>query len=382
MKNFNIVFLGRTPFPNGAAMSKRHKYIIDYLCTKDDVRVYKYASWNNKGWNNPDKGLYKEKVEYVNTKYSKSFFSLMPICIECCRFLKHAFHKGEDNILVVSMVQYEQIVPFLYAKKLGYKVVFDLVENFEVKGGDSTFFYTLNHKISNLFLGQGNGFFVISSFLEKWHRERNHIPICLLPNSVPMQKKRIKEKFSVPMRIVYAGTFASKDGVHYLIEGFDKFVRQNSFAEVELRLMGIGKVQECDMKIINNNSAIKVLGFVEEGQLREELANADVLAMTRCNSKFANYGFPFKLSEYLATGNTVIATKVGDVPKYLEDKKNAYLIAPEDSDAICNILIHICAHQEEAIQVGINGQEVVLQYFNQDVNGLKFYKFLKSLSEV
>ena len=66
----------------------------------------------------------------------------------------------------------------------------------------------------------------------------------------------------------------------------------------------------------------------------------------------------------------------------MEDKKNAYLIAPEDSDAICNILIHICAHQEEAIQVGINGQEVVLQYFNQDVNGLKFYKFLKSLSEV
>ncbi len=61
--------------------------------------------------------------------------------------------------------------------------------------------------------------------------------------------------------------------------------------------------------------------------------NSDVLCMCRKESGFANAGFPFKLGEYLATGNPVICTKVSDVEYYL-DNEDVYLIDPGCPDQI------------------------------------------------
>lgn len=64
---------------------------------------------------------------------------------------------------------------------------------------------------------------------------------------------------------------------------------------------------------VKDKAYIRYLGFVSDEELIEQLLESDILCMTRCNSVFANYGFPFKLSEYLSTDNVVLATSVGDL---------------------------------------------------------------------
>ena len=150
-----------------------------------------------------------------------------------------------------------------------------------------------------------------------------------------------------------SGTYALKDGVSFLIEGVKKAVQIG--CKCELILVGKGRVRDMTfLDEIKDFSWIKYLGFISDEELYAKMRECDILAMTRINSKFANFGFPFKLSEYLSTGNVVMATEVGDVPLYL-NKSNSLLIPPEDSNAIANAILYVSENPVNSLQIGRNG---------------------------
>ena len=74
-----------------------------------------------------------------------------------------------------------------------------------------------------------------------------------------------------------------------------------------------------------------------------------------------------------------MATTVGDVTQYLIDKKNAFLIPPENVDAMAKVLEYIYTNEDFAIQVGKNGQAVVAEFFDVNTNGCKFLEFIKKI---
>lgn len=379
MKNFNIVFLGRTPFPIGTAMSKRHKYIIDFLCTQPDIAIHKYCSWNDGKWNNPAEGFYNGKVHFLNTQYSRSIKSIFKISNECVRFLKNAYRQDSYNIIVTTtMFPFEQVYPLLLAKRKGYKIVVDAVENYESKGTDASFLMKLQLLIAKYIYKKVDGVFAISSMLANVFRERVKVPVLELSNSTPVNCETTKRYFGKPFKIVYAGTFASKDGVEYLISGFNSFSSKLG-VDAQLILVGGGKRTLLLERAAKNNIKIHFTGFISDEELNNYLHDADVLCMTRCNSPFANYGFPFKLSEYLATGNPVLATSIGDVPKYLKDGINAFLIPPESSNSIADKLFYIYTHEQESLEIGKRGIDVVKTYFDITKNGEKFLNFITQI---
>jgi glycosyltransferase involved in cell wall biosynthesis len=205
------------------------------------------------------------------------------------------------------------------------------------------------------------------------------MPLCLLPNSTPILRHIRKVNFSSPVKILYVGTFAPKDGVYYLIKAFEKLI--TSHPHVRLHL--IGKGNEKDMKdvlsLIQDNDKIDYLGRVSDEDLETLLLNADILTMTRVNSVFANYGFPFKLSEYLSTGNPVLATDVSDIKLYLKDKVNACIAEPENIDSIYDSLIFLIDNENLALEIGEKGIAVVHDHFDIKKNGETFVKFLNNL---
>lgn len=374
--DLNILFIGRASFPDGYAMTKRHRYIIDYLITRN-VRVSKYSSWQTDGISNPPEGHYKGKVFFKNTRHPKSLLSIFKISRETCAFIRANHSKSHKNIIIFSStLSIEEFIPWVYASVKGYKIFFDVVENYASKGGDTTFFTKLHLFISKIAYRKAAGIFAISSLLDKKYRAYTKSNICLLPNSAEVCCENKKKMFFTPFRVTYAGTFASKDGIKYLVEGFLHFIQKQNI-NAELFLAGKGDADPFTENIIRQNPRITKLGYISDEELAELIRNSDVLAMTRCNSEFANYGFPFKLSEYLATGNTVVATNVGDVNSYLTDKYDAYVIPPENAQAITDVLYHIYTHEDEAIRIGKNGQQVVRTHFDPQVNGARFLDFIR-----
>jgi glycosyltransferase involved in cell wall biosynthesis len=64
--------------------------------------------------------------------------------------------------------------------------------------------------------------------------------------------------------------------------------------------------------------------------------------MTRVGSGYANAGFPFKLGEFLATGNPVITTNVSDVSVYLENYKDCIIVTPEKINEVAASIRILC----------------------------------------
>lgn len=374
----NIIFIGRPAFPIGGAMTKRHKYYMDYLITLPDVSICNINTWNG-GFNNSETGLYKNKITYYNILLPQKLSSVPLISKRCNKILEERFNKNKTNIAIFcSYFPLEQIPILLKAKNLGYKIICDVVENYESAGNDMSMQMKLSFFISKKILYKKvDGFVVISrqigSVYDKFRK-----PVLMLTNSSPIKEVSQKNKFNVPMKIVYTGTYASKDGLKYLIEGFDLFLNKEG-SVAELILIGKGKGDVKLEEIIANNKQIKKLGFVSDETLSKVQLSADLLCMTRCNSAFANYGFPFKLSEYMSTGNPVLATSVGDVPLYIKDRENGLLVEPNNAESICEALQYAYYHQKECMMMGRKGLETVRSFFDVKRNGELLYQFIQSL---
>lgn len=383
-KPLNVVYIGSPSFPNGFAMTKRRRYMVDYMNAQGiQSHVLVCNHKKNGQFDNPTEGSYGLCTYYDVTHWAikKNFYRFYKLGKGK---LREWYAEGKQNILLFSTRLALLHIPFyLYAKRLGYKVVFDQVEtSFIAIGGKMSLKRRLNEWFADRitsFVMNNSASFVISSALQRQYaREYPNIKMCILPNATPSFRKEEKQRLHTPLRVVYSGTFASKDGVEYLIDGCIKAKSKGC----DLELILIGKGQPWDMKVLDKldgHDWARYLGFVSDEELLQQIQNGDVLCMTRNNSLFANYGFPFKLSEYLATGNILLATRIGDVEMYVRDKESAFIIDPENSNQIADTLIYIVQHSEEAITVAKNGYRVMEQHFSINHVGKIFVNFLNTL---
>ena len=275
----------------------------------------------------------------------------------------------------------EDLFFFIYAKKIGYKIVFDIVEaiNIHSSGFYKRIYSKINEYCSYWGYTRSSGLFVISTHLknELQHRYPN-VPLCLLPNSNPIIERQKKLSLNSPLKIFYSGTYASKEGIEFLIKGVIDAIKEG--VKCELYLVGKGLDENMKfLKEIEGYSQIKYLGFVTDEKLIELMSTSDVLAMTRNNSRFSNYGFPFKLTEYLSTGNIVLATNVSDISIYLENRKNAFVVSPENSVEITNAIKYIVEHPKESLEIANKGLNTMKDNFSISVVGKKFISFLNRI---
>ena len=377
----NIVFIGPLSFPLGFASTKRRRYIIDYLNSQNiqaHVLCTKYAK--NSIFNNEKEGHYGntdyyDLSDYLNIKELKLYY------IEGKKKLKEWYDPSKKNILIFhTVLNFQDTSFFIYAKKLGYKIIFDQVETSYKKNGKQSFKrnikITLDELVTKYAYKRCNGSFVISKALEKQNKDNYpQMPICILPNSSPVLQQKQKEIFSDIPKVLYSGTYTPKDGVEDLIRAFLKV--QNKGIRCKLVLTGKGNYK--DMRIldlIKNNPYVEYKGMVSDDELVSIINECDILTMTRTNSVFSNYGFPFKLSEYLSTGNPVIATKVSDVASILTHKENAYLVNPESSDEIADGIIFYIQNPDKAIEIGLKGLQTMKNVFSIEQIGKTFVEFM------
>ena len=94
------------------------------------------------------------------------------------------------------------------------------------------------------------------------------------------------------------------------------------------------------------------------------LIQSSILVLPRPSSKQGEGGFPTKLGEYLATSNPVITTTVGEIPLYLKDNVNAFLIEPDNLTALVDKICFIINNPDFAKEVAKNGCETAKENFD------------------
>ena len=276
----------------------------------------------------------------------------------------------------------------IFSYLIGYKIIFDIVEDFaSLEANKSTkdkikYFYLLEVQKFVKFK-VASGISVITKYLFDKHKDRanKNLPLVLIPVSAEniyfkLSQEIKKEK--VNFTFLYSGTYGEKEGLQYLFEAFYKFTEINNNAKLILTGNCPKDIREQLKNLYKIYDYIKFTGRLDDEEYYNTLAEADVLLMTRNNSKFANAGFPYKLGEYLATGKPTICTNVSDISLYLKNMESAIIIEPENIQALLDAMLFIFKNPTKAKEIGQKGQEVCRQYFNPEINSKMFYELMRN----
>lgn len=268
----------------------------------------------------------------------------------------------------------------LVARWLGYKIIVDVVEdNTFLKNPHKNWLARIRVRSGIWLLNSlpvyADAAIAISTYLLQKIKgiTNGRIPVVLVPISVNLQVFDQRPTAPIlrfdnrPFRIFYGGSFGAKDGINYLLQAIKLCLPV--YPAIRLVLTGTGSTADMSdfhtwVNTLQLERTIDYRGYLSDDAYIRTLQSCDVFCMTRTNSSFANAGFPFKLGEMLATGKPVIATKVGDIEKYLVDFESALLIEPNKPDQIANRLIWLINNYPQAMTMGSRGRQVAEQHFS------------------
>lgn len=381
MKKFSVVFTGNFLFPQGYAGTKRIKNLID-CWVKEGVQCY-VVVFNNSKFGKMDNGVEYGGVYSTNTVLTKLL--LYPFAFfRGVQFLMKYKSSGLDYLYVYSGVTLENFPLVLAGRILGYKIILDVVEDFSLHNENvsrirSIKIFTL--KFFEKFVSRyADIIIVISTYLEgKFRKElKTKLPIYLYPVTANPNIFEKRESISGNIRILYSGTFGKKDGFDYLLAAFRRLFNE----ERKIELIITGEVKKSVLeKTLDIADKVSFTGYLNDLQYFETLKQADILVMPRINTPYANAGFPFKLGEYLATGNAVVATMVSDINKYLKNNQDSIIVEPSNSDALYKAILSLLENERLRFEIGRNGLLTFNRYFEAHATSKELLGFLTRNSD-
>lgn len=231
--------------------------------------------------------------------------------------------------------------------------------------------HSLSVRYSLFLLKKFQGLFVISTALEKYFiskgiDEQKVEIINMFVDASRFDKivKNPKENY-----VAYCGYVSKKkDGVDLLIKSFAIFYKRHK--DYKLYIIGKGGFPE-PLSYFENLAAeegvkdnVIFTGEVTSEEMPSLLKNASILALSRPDSVQARNGFPTKLGEYLATGNPVVVTNVGEIPLFIKDKYNGIIANESDVVDFAEKLVWVADNPKEAHEIGLKGKDLVNSEFS------------------
>lgn len=287
---------------------------------------------------------------------------------------------GRPDVMVLYTPTFLKfIIPMFVAKALRIPLIVELCEIYS-KTTDKTevgLFRRLANsgesfmeKLTAIF---SSGLLVISrgirTYYEKLGIKENQS--YLLPVLIDLDRYRngetvAREELSGQRFFVNSGSFSEKDGLPHLINAMISI--HEAHPDIKLVFTGNAPVNVRERiwrnAGLNAENWVVFTGFIGREELIWCYKNAIGLLSCRSNSDYANYGFPTKLAEYLASGRPVVATRVGDVEEYLVDGETAFLADPGDVKSIASAIDRLIQDPACAEKIGHRGVEVAFHYFN------------------
>ncbi len=389
----NLVFMGWFTYPRGMAGTKRIQNTINALKEYPNIStrvILQRQSSADNILSGVHKGIPYETV-MGDLLRARMFVALPILYYKTCAALKRALRPDHKNMIYFyGPLFFDSVVPLSYAQRIGYKIVFDVVEDFGLTKEVSRSFYrymvgNVSNRLSSRIKDLSAGIIVISSYLEEkcMMLTQGKVPLHYMPISVDMDcfpEKPIRMKSIISF--FYSGSFGKKDGLPVLLDAFDRLA--GKYENIHLVLTGRGDREAMKeffarMEMSRYKDRIELKGYLNEDDYYSLLNDADIPCVTRVDVAFAHAGFPFKLGEFLATGKPVIASRVSDVNKFLVHGYNAMLVQAGSSAEICEAAEFIIDDPESAAAIGARGREVAKSYFDYKQLGKSLLAFLESL---
>lgn len=373
-----IYFLNFQYLPNTASENRLQGYY--HALDKMDIKATVVYIHPDRSHNRVSTKFKNISIEYLWCPYMiyRGPFRRLTLFRYIRKFLKR-LEKG-DIVYTYSL----SVITKMCEEVKGVKVFAERTEHPKASAGFLNPWLTLSEIEITKTLQHLSGLFVISRPLKEYYENlgidssKIHIINMIVD---PERFREIKKQPSKEKYIAYCGNVSNKkDGVNQLIKAFAIVCKHRT--DIKLYIIGSTPSKEDSsdnlrlIKDLGIEDKIVFTGVVPSERMPQLLKNAELLALARPNNLQAKYGFPTKLGEYLLTGNPVVVTSVGDIPRFLTDGKSALISEPSRIDKFAEKLLWALDNPKEASIIGKAGEDVATKNFNSEIETRKLLNIL------
>lgn len=387
------------PFPVGMAPAKRQLCYAKGLAAQGNhVEIYVCNRFFEKGEDDgfSVSGNYEGiNFQYVSGKYkhkNKVLRGLDWLYLDHIRTFVFNLRnlRKDDTMFVYIHSVFAQVLLLLAAWIKDVKAVREVCEHPLALGNvNSTW-----HKLCKWFefhfvIPHYDGFIVISRELDKFVQKYKGkkaksiiVPILVDATNSKHNNDDNGSLYEVPY-IIHTGTMhEQKDSISKIIKAFARY-KMESESDCKLVFTGPQANDKCKyiplMEQLGVRNSIELLGMVSVERLGRLQSYSVMTIIYKSDNLQTRNCFPTKLGEMLICGVPVITTTIGDANLYLENGKSAYIVEPDDEEALVKFIGIILADKESARRIGEEGKKIAEKYFNPIYQGQRIADFFKML---
>jgi glycosyltransferase involved in cell wall biosynthesis len=185
-------------------------------------------------------------------------------------------------------------------------------------------------------------------------------------------------------RLGYYGTWSFKDGFIDMLEAVKLLTERKR--PMELWAAGSPSKQRYMERIEaflrtnpQVNQAVKLLGRLPQEELPKTFGACDAMILSRPLKRFAIAGLPQKVPEYMAMERPVIVTDVGDVPEYVRDGIDGFVVPPDDPSAVANAVEAMMDLPDRGVAMGRSARLRAMEVFDSKMLAGRLLGFLERI---
>lgn len=386
-----LIFVSQGQYPDGGAASNRHlayaKGLVELGHSVEFILI------NEQQWK--EKEILDQGIKFICVTKSnqdklskvekiKNFYETIN---KAKKIIRSSHQKEEVSSLILLDTRILVLIPLLnHAKKLGIKVFHERTEYPFIYGAKTLIGKIVLYIYLKFVLQKFDGLYVINNALKKYFFELTQSKVKIIIINMIVDSSRFEIVKNRPQdnlkRITYCGSVeGNKDGIPILIEAFSMIAKE--FPSTVLLLITASRSEQTKLNILKQaqelgiKDRVSLIGPLNREEIPRALCDSDILVLSRPDNAQAEGGFPTKLGEYLATGNPVVITNVGEIDLFLKDGVNAFISEP-NSPVKFAYKLREAIISEKAGQIGIEGKKLVYNEFNYLSQARILADFLKN----
>ena len=378
-------------FPEGMAMTNRLKMYLKSLSEKEtEIKVYSYGNKKETGKYEGVKFEKSIKKRIVQSQIDKYFLDIFLHVIPAWKIT------SKSDIIFISGFGWLTLIFICVVGKINQcKIVMELNENPGSIGTGilsplwlrkTNRWFALN--LSYRFI---DGFLCISKPLEELAKKYKKnkaktIVVPILCDCKDLKNTDSKESVDKEFPYIFHAGYISpqKDGIYAVIEAFalacSRTVLPLKFI-LTVRLAHKDVLNKIDDIIKENKLENRIiwLGFVSSEEVAKYRGKASMAIINKPKNWQNEFNFPTKLGESLSSGIPVIASRTGEMNRFLKDNITAYLVDPNNVEQIADRIIDIIENPRKSKIIGENGRDLAKIKFDYRNYTSSLHDFFSSI---
>jgi glycosyltransferase involved in cell wall biosynthesis len=211
--------------------------------------------------------------------------------------------------------------------------------------------------------------------IEKWKMPAEKI--IVFPNVADVRRFRpdpdaremVRASFGIgnsPL-IIFVGSFYEWHDVAALLKAFVRVLMV--YPDARLMLVGDGAKRQAMMELaieLGIAQTVIFTGMIAHTDVPRFMAAADIAVVPYPDLQQDIWLSPLKLFEYMATGNAIIASDVGQLSEWVANERNGLLVPPGDISALATEIERLISNPGLRMRLGQNARAEAIQKHSWD----------------